>query len=238
MGLDIYFYRRDKQRATTNTDDARRAIAEALSSISSRLLKRLVRHSVGTGKSVSTCLEEALEQYLENEGDYYEDWSMDEIGKVSHMWSFICMFHDVRDSGQKRTLTESEIKEMHKLIVKAMLDVESHFKDNGYSVVHSPFEDSAKSLIIERDGVQTEVLIPWNSGEVDRSLEYEANDVAGNTFYYISERFELENGNVIGGNMVHDGWLYRKVIELYTIFNDIMQNTDFKRQKIVMSASW
>lgn len=238
MGLDIYFYRRDKQRATTNTDDARRTIAEALSLISARLLKRLVRHSVGTGKSVSTCLEEALEQYLENEGDCYDDSSKDEIGKVSHMWSFICMFHDVRDSGQKRTLTESEIKEMHKLIVKAMSDVESHFKDNGYSVVHSPFEDGAKSLIIERDGVQTEVLLPWNSGEVDRSLEYEANDVIGNTFYYLSERFELEDGNVTGGNRVHDGWLYRKVIELYRIFNDIMQNTDFKKQKIVMCASW
>lgn len=238
MGLDIYFYRRDKQRATTNTDDARRAIAEALSSIRPRLLKRLVRHSVGTGKSMESCLEDALEQYLENEGDYYDDWSKDEIGRVSHIWSFICMFRDVRDSGQKRTLTKSEIKEMHKLIVKAMSDVESHFKDKGYSVVHSPFEDGAKSLVIERDGVQTEVLIPWNSGEVNRSLEYEANDVVGNTFYYLSERFELEDGNVIGGNSVHDGFLYRKVIELYRIFNDIMQNTDFKRQKIVMSASW
>ena len=238
MGLDIYFYRRDKQRATTNTDDARRTIAEALSSISARLLKRLVRHSAGIGKAVSTCLEEALEQYLENEGDYYEDWRKDEIGKVSHMWSFICMFRDVRDSGQKRTLTKSEIEEMYELIVKAMFDVENHFKNNGYSVVHSPLEDDANSLIIERDGVQTEVLIPWNSGEVDRSLEYEANDVAGNTFYYFSERVELEDGNVIGGNRVHDGWLYRKVIELYRIFNDIISNTDFKKQKIVMDASW
>lgn len=238
MGLYIHFFRRDKQRATTNTDDARRTITEALSSIDPRLVKRLARHSVGTGKSMVTCLEEALKQYLENEGDWYDDWKKDEIGGVSKMWSFICMFHDVNDSCQRRTLTKSEIKEMHKLIGKAMSDVESHFKEIGYSVVHSPFEDGSESLVIARDGVQTEVLLPWKSGGVDRSLEYEANDVAGNTFYYISERFELEDGNVIGGNMVHDGWLYRKVIELYRIFNDIMQNTDFKKQKIVMYASW
>ena len=72
----------------------------------------------------------------------------------------------------------------------------------------------------------------------DHSLEYEANDVCGNTFYYFSERFEPEDGKSIGGNKIHDGWLYRKLIKLYGIFQDIIQNTDFKKQKIVMEASW
>lgn len=122
-----------------------------------------------------------------------------------------------------------------------MSDVERHFQDKGYSIVYSPFEDGKESLIIEKDGVRQEVIVrPAAFGEKDEdhSLEYEANDVCGNTFYYFSERFELEDGKSIGGNKTYDGWIYRKLIKLYGIFQDIIQNTDFKKQKIVMEASW
>lgn len=239
MGLNIYFYRKDRKGKSIDVEEAKQQIGDALLGVSPKLVKRLIKHSNGTGKSIAECLEEALEEYLDYEGDSYSNG--DEVGRVFGMWSLVCMFKDVTESCQKRTLTQSEIKNLHKLIEKTMYDVERHFQDKGYSIVHSPFEDGEESLIIAKDGVRKEVIVrlaAFEEKDEDHSLEYEANDVCGNTFYYFSERFELEDGKSIGGNKTYDRWIYRKLIKLYGIFQDIIQNTDFKKQKIVMEASW
>ena len=70
--------------------------------------------------------------------------------------------------------------------------------------------------------------------KIDHSIEYEANKVCYERFYfYTTDPYTMQETK-----KGYDAWIYERLIKLHKDLKKIIEETDFSKQQIVLNASW
>ena len=234
--LDIYLYRRNKKRKRITVKEANKELIELLEQSPIKELRELKEYSQYIDKPIIECLKEAINNYLDV---IYGGLQSEEVSHSRGLWSVLCMFKNYTESCSNMVLKQEEVKELFALVTKSLCDVERYFEDNGYNILSSPMKDDSRNLLIEKDGVTISVINRCNykiesDGKIDHKLEYEANEVSYETFfYYTTDPYTMQETK-----RGYDAWIYEKLIKLYKDLKKIIEETDFSKQQIVLNASW
>jgi hypothetical protein len=233
--LDIYLYRRNKKRKRITVKDSNKELVELLEKSPIKELRELKEYSQHIVKPFVECLKEAINNYV---GVISGGVQSEEVSHSKGLWSVLCMFKDYTESCSNMVLKQYEVKELFDLVTKSLCDVERHFEDNGYTIISSPLNDTT-NLLLGKDGTNISVINRGDykdesDGKVDHTLEYEANKVCYERFYYYTTdpytMQETQKG--------YDAWVYERLIKLHKDLKKIIEETDFSKQQIVLNASW
>lgn len=234
--LDIYLYRRNKKRKRITVKDSNKELIELLKQSPIKELRELKEYSQYIDKPLIECLKEAINDYV---GVISGGLQSEEVSHSKGLWSVICMFKDYTESCSNMVLKQDTVKELFDLVTTSLCDVERHFEDNGYNILSSPLNDDIVNLILGKDGITISVINRGNykiepSGKIDHTLEYEANEVCYNRFfYYTTDPYTMQETK-----KGYDAWIYEKLIKLHKDLKKIIEETDFSKQQIVLNASW
>ena len=234
--LDIYLYRRNKKRKRITIKDANKELIGILDKSPIKELKELKEYSQYIDKPLIECLREAINGYV---GVIYGGVQSEEVSHSKGLWSVLCMFKDYTENCSNMVLKQDTVKELFDLVTKSLCDVERHFEDNGYKTLSSPISEDNTNLLLEKDGIIVSVINRGDykiepDGKIDHTLEYEANNVCYERFYY----YTTDPYTMQETKKGYDGWIYDKLIKLYKDLKKIIEETDFSKQQIVLNASW
>lgn len=236
--LDIYLYRRNKKRKRITVKDSNKELIELLEQSPIKELRELKEYSQYIDKPFIECLKEAINDYV---GVISGGLQSEEVSHSKSLWSVLCMFKDYTENGSNMVLEQDTVKELFDLVTTSLCDVERHFEDKGFKIIKSPIsDDSDNLLLLQSDGyVAVSVINRGNfefesTGKIDHTLEYEANKVCYERFfYYTTDPYTMQETQ-----KGYDGWIYEKLIKLYKDLKKIIEETDFSKQQIVLNASW
>ena len=234
--LDIYLYRRNKKINRITVKDSNKELIELLEQSPIKELRELKEYSQYIDKPFIECLKEAINDYV---GVISGGLQSEEVSHSKGLWSVICMFKDYTESCSNMVLKQDTVKELFDLVTKSLCDVERHFEDKGYKTLISPLSDDNSNLLLEKDGITISVINRGNykiepDGKIDHTLEYEANEVCYERFYYYTTDPYTTQETKKG----YDAWIYDRLIKLYKDLKKIIEETDFSKQQIVLNASW
>ena len=233
--LDIYLYRRNKKRKRISVKDSNRELIELLEQSPIKELRELKEYSQYINKPFIECLKEAINDYV---SVIYGGLQSEEVSHCCGLWSVLCMFKNYTENCSNMVLKQGEVKELFDLVTKSLCDVERHFEDKGYKTLSSPLSDNNSNLLLEKDGLIISVINRGNyknecDTKIDHTLEYEANKVCYETFYfYTTDPYTMQE------TKKYDAWIYERLIKLYKDLKKIMDETDFTKKQIVLNASW
>ena len=184
--LDIYLYRRNKKRKRISIKVSNKELIGLLEQSPIKELRELKEYSQYIDKPFIECLKEAINDYV---GVISGGLQSEEVSHSKGLWSVLCMFKDYTENCSNMVLKQETVKELFDLVTKSLCDVERHFEDNGYKIINSPMSDGPTNLFIEKDGTIISVINRGNykiepDGKIDHTLEYEANNVCYERFYY------------------------------------------------------
>ena len=234
--LDLYLYRRNKKRKRITVKDANNELIRLLEQSPIKELRELKEYSQYADKPFIECLKEAINNYV---GVISGGLQSEEVSHSKGLWSVLCMFKNYTENCSNMVLKQDEVKELFNLVTESLCDVERYFENNGYKIINSPRNDGVTSLFIERDGTISPVInrVDYRTesdGKVDHTLEYEANNVCYNRFYfYTTDPYTMQETK-----KGYDAWIYERLIKLYKDLKKIIEETDFSKQQIVLYASW
>ncbi len=234
--LDLYLYRRNKKRKRITVKEANKELTELLEKSPIKELRELKEYSQYIDKPFIECLKEAVNYYVCVISGGLQS---EEVSHSSGLWSILCMFKDYTENGSNMILKQDTVKELFNLVTKSLCDVERHFEDKGYNILNSPLSNDSKNLLLEKDNITISVINRGNykdesESKIDHTLEYEANKVCYETFfYYTTDPYTMQETK-----KGYDGWIYDKLIKLYKDLKKIIEETDFSKQQIVFNASW
>lgn len=234
--LDIYLHRRNKKRKRITVKDSNKEIVELLEQLPIKELRDLKEYSQYIDKPFIECLKEAVNDYV---GVIPGGLQSEEVSHSKGLWSVLCMFKDYTENCSNMVLNQDTVKELFDLVTKSLCDVERHFEDNGYNIINSPLNDGNTNLLLEKDELTVSVINRGNykdesESKIDHTLEYEANEVCYETFfYYTTDPYTMQETK-----KGYDAWIYEKLIKLYKDLKKIIEETDFNKQQIVLNASW
>lgn len=236
MGLDIYFYRRNKKRKRVTIKESNKEIITLLEQSPIKELRELKEYSQYIEKPFIECLKEAINDYV---GIISGGINSEEVCHSNGLWSIICMFQDYNESGRNRVLKQEEVKELYGLVFKSLVDVERHFEDKGFKIIESPISKNITNLVLDKDGDIVSVINRGNfecesTGKIDHTLELEANNVCYERFYF----YDTDPLDTSKTKKCYDAWIYERLIRLYKDLKKIMDETDFSKQEIVLNANW
>ena len=234
--LDLYLYRRNKKRKRVTVNDANNELIRLLEQSPRKELRELKEYSQYIDKPFIECLKEAINNYV---GVISGGLQSEEVSHSKGLWSVLGMFKNYTESCSNMVLKQEEVRELFNLVTESLCDVERYFENNGYKIISSPRNDGVTSLFIERDGTVSPVInrVDYRTesdGQVDHTLEYEANNVCYNRFYfYTTDPYTMQETK-----KGYDAWIYERLIKLYKDLKKIIEETDFSKQQIVLYASW
>lgn len=112
-------------------------------------------------------------------------------------------------------------------------------EEHGSGILSSPMNDGITNLLIGKDGITISVINRGNykdecDSKIDHTLEYEANEVCYERFYY----YTTDPYTMQETKKGYDAWIYDRLIKLYKDLKKIIEETDFSKQQIVLNASW
>lgn len=229
MGLDIYFYKKEKPLTINNDKDNYSAINNLISCINSnsRLqdsLLKLNNVAKSLNCSMEDCLVEAIQKFIGND-DYYDN---NEIAYFRKFWWLINKFnYDDSWYDKDMTITLQNFQELYSLSESAIKAVIEHFTKKKYKVIISPLSENADRTTLRngRRDYSNLLVFKYRNYEIDlykqEKLISEANDVC-KQFFQDSK----------------DLYLFCKVCELYWQADYIIKNTDWESEYIVMNADW
>jgi len=236
--LDIYLYRRNKKRKRITVKDSNKELIGLIEKSPIRELRELKEYSQYIDKPFIECLKEAINDYV---GVISGGLQSEEVSHSKGLWSVLCMFKDYTESCSNMVLKQDTVKKLFDLVTKSLCDVERHFEDKGFKIIKSPIsDDSDNLLLLQSDGyVAVSVINRGNfefesTGKIDHTLEYEANEVCYERFYY----YTTDPYTMQETKKGYDAWIYEKLIKLYKDLKKIIEETDFSKQQIVLNASW
>lgn len=236
--LDLYLYRRNKKRKRITVKDANKELIELLEKSPIKELRELKEYSQYIDKPFIECLKEAVNGYI---GVISGGLQSEEVSHSKGLWSVLCMFKDYTENCSNMVLKQDTVKELFDLITTSLCDVERHFEDKGFKIIKSPIsDDSDNLLLLQSDGyVAVSVINRGNfefesTGKIDHTLEYEANNVCYDRFYF----YDTDPLDTSRTKKYYDAWIYEKLIKLYKDLKKIIEETDFNNQQIVLYASW
>ena len=220
MGLDVYFYNRKKIKPEHKVDgiDVLKEVSE-LSADTELLqaLKRLKEYTLLSEERLNECLVKAINQFVERESDFYDDRHC-EVAYFRKFW-WILNFFEYTDSdyANDKPVSKEQIEEARNLAEKTIKMVMKHFTDKGFEIEHSPLEYTGQT---SRWGGKQPEYLTFKNGILSGELEQEADSIC-------SDIFDCE-----------DSFLFCKVCELYTQFTNILNETDWDYEQIVLNADW
>ena len=234
--LDIYLYRRNKKRKRITIKDSNKELIGLLEQSPIKELRELKEYSQYIDKPFIECLKEAINDYV---GVISGGVQSEEVSHSKGLWSVLSMFKDYTENCSNMVLKQDTVKELFDLVTRSLCDVERHFEDNGYSILSSPLSDDNSNLLLEKDGITISVINIGTYKEecdskIDHTLEYEANKVCYETFYY----YTTDPYTMQETKKGYDAWIYEKLIKLHKDLKKIIEDTDFNKQQIVLNASW
>lgn len=236
MGLDIYLYRRDKKRKRVTVKEASKELIGLLEQSPIKELRELKEYSQYIDKPFIECLKEAINDYV---GVISGGLQSEEVSHSKGLWSVLCMFKDYTENCSNMVLKQGTVKELFDLVTKSLYDVERHFEDKGYKTLSSPLSEDNTNLLLEKDGITISVINRGNykdesESKIDHTLEYEANKVCYERFYY----YTTDPYTMQETKKGYDAWIYERLIRLYKDLKKIIEETDFSKQEIVLNANW
>ena len=234
--LDIYLYRRNKKRKRITIKDANKELIELLEKSPIKELRELKEYSQYIDKPFIECLKEAINDYV---GVISGVLQSEEVSHSKGLWSVLCMFKDYTENCSNMILKQDTVKELFDLVTTSLCDVERHFEDKGYKTLSSPLSENNTNLLLEKDGLTLSVINRGTYKEecdskIDHTLEYEANNVCYERFYY----YTTDPYTMQETKKGYDAWIYDRLIKLYKDLKKIIEETDFSKQQIVLNASW
>lgn len=234
--LDLYLYRRNKKRKRITIKDSNKEFIGLLEQSPIKELRELKEYSQYIDKPFIDCLKEAISNYV---GVISGGLQSEEVSHNKGLWCVLCMFKDYTENCSNMVLKQNEVKELFDLVTKSLCDVERHFEDKGYSILSSPMNDGMVNLLLGKDGITISVINIGSykeecNSKIDHTLEYEANEVCYERFYYYTtDLYTMQETK-----KCYDAWIYEKLIKLYKDLKKIIEETDFNNQQIVLYASW
>lgn len=217
MGLDIYFYKQNKNATKDNLQSitiSYEEISELFSDNDIReLLLKLKQYSIVKNESVKDLLIKSINRLVDNDFSAirYTECG-EEVGYFRKFYWLIDHFNYTDDFyGQNMPLSKSQMEEVVELCRKTILMVEKKFSDAGYKV-------SQSATYIGRQGRLTDF----------------SNAVWNEEFYNIADEIcqsVFEEGRISFN-------LFEKVCTLYYTFSKILNEIDFDNEVICMSADW
>jgi hypothetical protein len=220
MGLDVHFYNRKKIKPEHKVDgiDVLKEVSE-LSSDTELLqaLKRLKEYTLLSEERLNECLVKAINQFVERESDFYDDRHC-EVAYFRKFWWVLHFFgYADSDYANDKAVTKEQLEEAKNLAEKTIKMVIKHFTDKGFKIEHSPLEYIGKT---SRWGGKQPEYLTFKNGILSGELEDEANEIC-------SDIFDSE-----------DAYLFCKVCEMYCQFSNILNETDWSNEQIVLNADW
>jgi len=234
--LDIYLYRQNKHRKRITVKDSNKELIEILEQSPIKELRELKEYSQYIDKPFIECLKEAINSYV---GVISGGLQSEEVSHSRGLWSVLCMFRDYTENNSNTVLKQDTVKELFDLVTTSLCDVERHFEDNGYNILSSPLNNDIVNLLLGKDGITISVINRGNykvesDGKIDHTLEYEANKVCYERFYF----YDTDPLDTSRTKKYYDAWIYERLIHLYKDLKKIIEETDFSKQQIVLNASW
>lgn len=229
MGLDIHFYKKEKPLTVNNDKDNFSTINNLISCINSNSklqdsLLKLNNLAKSLNRSMEDCLVEAIQNFIGNSDDYYDN----EIAYFRGFWWLINKFN-YNDSWYDKDMTIAlqDLQELYSLSESAIKAVIEHFNKKKYKVIISPLSENADRTTLRngRRDYCNLLVFKYRNHEIDlykqEKLISEANDVC-KQFFHDS----------------NDLYLFFKVCELYWQTDYMIKNTDWEFEYIVMNADW
>ena len=220
MGLDVHFYNRKKAKSKQELDK-QAVINEFISSSSNtelqQSLMRLKEYTLLSEESLDECLVKAINQFVERYSTYYDN-DPSEVAYFRKFW-WVLHFFDYADEdyANDKPVSKEKLEEAKNIAEKTIKMVIKHFTDKGFEIEHSPLEYTGQT---SRWGGKQPEYLTFKNGILTGELEEEADSIC-------SDIFDCE-----------DPFLFCKVCEMYTQFTQILNETDWDNEQIVLNADW
>ena len=216
MGLDVYFDRRVK-KSQADVERQTSAVVDFLSSLSQMkccveditdLLLQLKDYADSSGSTFDYEFKRAIESYLR--GSCYSK-AREEVAYFRKFYFLRSYFDYTQDMyGEDLVITRNQIEDLFYRAEAAIKDTIAYFNVRGYYIQKSVLDDN---FDFGDDYLQIK-------GHEMSSADYEEADSLCTKFFD-----EEEN-------------LFRNVCILYQKTSEILRDTDFDRDEIVMTADW
>ena len=220
MGLDVHFYNRKKIKPEQKVDGL--DILKEVSLLSDNIdllkaLEKLKSYTVLSGESFVECLVRAINHFVDSESNFYEDM-YNEVAYFRNFW-WILGFFDYSDSdyAEDKLVTIEQLEEAKSISEQIIKDVIKHFIGKGFEIESSPLDYNGHT---SRIGGNKSYFLTFKNGLFTEELEDEANDICS---------------GLLGCN---DSNLFYKVCEMYVQFKNILNNTDWDNECIVLNSDW
>ena len=220
MGLDVYFYNRKKIKPEHKVEGSE--VLKEVSGLSDNkdlldALKRLKEYTMLSEEHFNECLVKAINQFVERESDFYDDRHC-EVAYFRKFWWVLDFFgYTDSDYANDKAVTKEQLEEAKNLAEKTIKMVIKHFTDKGFEIEHSPLEYNGDT---QRWGGVKPKYLTFKNAVLTDELESEADSICESIF-------DCE-----------DSYLFFKVCELYTQFSNILNETDWNNEQIVLNADW
>lgn len=152
--------------------------------------------------------------------DRYIKINLEEVAYFRKFWSLLYRFnYGDANYGNWVEVPMEKIAQLRNEAKQTILKVENYLRGKGHIINHSLLErvkfDGDSSSWLELDE-----CISLHDVQFTDDIERECDDVC-NSVYEES-----------------DAYLFRKVVTLYQKFSDILENTDFDKEVILMESDW
>lgn len=220
MGLDVHFYNRKKVKSEQELDK-QDVINEFISSSSNtelqQSLMRLKEYTLLSEESLDECLVKAINQFIERYSTFYDNDPC-EVAYFRKFWWILDFFgYSDEDYANDKPVSKEKLEEAKNIAEKTIKMVIKHFTDKGFEIEHTPLEYTGQT---SRWGGKQPEYLTFKNGILSGELEEEANSIC-------SDIFDCE-----------DPFLFCKVCEMYTQFTQILNETDWDNEQIVLNADW
>ena len=220
MGLDVYFYNRKKIKPEHKVEgiDVLKEVSGLLSDTELlQALKRLKEYTILSEERLNECLTKAINQFVERESDFYDDRHC-EVAYFRKFWWVLHFFgYADEDYANDKPVSKEKLEEAKNIAEKTIKMVVKHFTDKGFEIEHTPLEYTGQT---SRCGGRKIDYLTFKNGILSGELEEEADSIC-------SDIFDCE-----------DPFLFCKVCEMYTQFTQILNETDWDNEQIVLNADW
>ena len=156
-----------------------------------------------------------LDKYRDNK---YIKINLEEVAYFRKFWSLLYRFdYGDENYGNWVEVPMEKIAQLRNEAKQTILKVEDYLKRNGHIIHRSPLER------VQLEGDYSKWLddcISLQDVKFTDDIESECDDIC-NSVYEESDAF-----------------LFRKVVTLYQKFSDILENTDFDKEVILMESDW
>lgn len=221
MGLDVHFYNRKKIKPEYKAND--KDILQEITDSSNntellKALKSLKEYALLSKETLDNCLIKAINSFVEREYSFLGEQYYNEVAYFRKFWWVLDYFgYSDSDYSNDKPVTKEQLENAKNLAEKTIRMIIKHFTDKGFEIEQSPLDYVGKTA---RWGGVNPTYLSFKNCILNDELEEEADQIC----YSI---FDCD-----------DSFIFYKVCEMYVQFSEILRNTNFDNEIIVLNADW